>query len=94
MSDYQNMIRQVDKLISKHEEQIDHLRELKRSLIHQEQKSNHYAVGVSLTPIELVEFKTLYEISVADNKHSFVFNRVEFLTGFAKYVIEYMEQKV
>lgn len=42
---------------------------------------------------KLKELKNLYNKAVKDNKESFTYNGDEYLTSYAKYVIEYLETK-
>jgi hypothetical protein len=43
---------------------------------------------------KLKELKNLYNKAVKDNKESFIYNGDEYLTSYAKYVIEYLETKL
>lgn len=42
---------------------------------------------------KLRELKTLYNKAVKENKESFMYNGDEYLTSYAKYVIEYLETR-
>lgn len=39
------------------------------------------------------QLKELYKKATGDNKNSFLFQEKEFLTSYAKYLIEYLEPK-
>lgn len=43
--------------------------------------------------INLPEFKIAYEKAVEENKDVFTYRNKEFATGYAKYLIEYLETK-
>lgn len=42
---------------------------------------------------KLKDLKRHYKKAVEDNKESFIFNGDEYLTSYAKYVIEYLESR-
>lgn len=92
---FEESISNLDRLISKQREQIDALEELKRSLIHEHDNrvSNTDAV-INMSESDLRQFKIIYQEAVDTDRRSFIFKENEFLTGFAKKVIEFMEKKV
>lgn len=49
---------------------------------------------VTFTPEKLKEFKRLYLLMKEDGKESFFFEEREYVTDYAKYVIEYLETKL
>ena len=95
MDKFNEAVKNIDKLISKQHEQIDVLTELKRALIHEQQHRAENADSViSFTKDDLKVFKIAYDVALFEKQKSFMFNDNEFLTGYVKYVIEFMEQKV
>ena len=48
---------------------------------------------VSFTPEKLKEFKRLYLLMKEAGKESFFFEEKEYVTAYAKYVVEYLETK-
>jgi len=42
---------------------------------------------------KLGQFKKIYLAAVEDKKETFIFDGEEYLTGYAKYVVEYLEMK-
>ena len=46
---------------------------------------------INFTPELAEEFKKKYNEAVAEKEESFMFKEKEVLTGYAKYVIEYLE---
>lgn len=47
---------------------------------------------VNFTKDKLKDFKKLYNTTVKENKKQFIFEGNLYLTGYAKYLIEYLEQ--
>lgn len=48
---------------------------------------------VEFTWVQFMEFKKLYELAVELGYRQFTYNKEEYLTGYAKYVVEYLEDK-
>jgi len=48
---------------------------------------------VTFTPEKLVEFKRLYELHKKDGKDTFFYEEKEYVTAYAKYVIQYLDGK-
>lgn len=46
---------------------------------------------LSFTKQQFIEFKKKYEIAVKNNSNSFMFKNNEFLTAYAKYLLQYLE---
>ena len=48
---------------------------------------------ISFTEADLAEFKSAYNTAVKDNQDSFIFENHEYVVGYAKYLIEYLNSK-
>jgi len=87
-------LRNIELLISKHKEMIDRLEELKMAIIHEEQKSR-FVPGetVSFSKEKLNKFKGVYKTAVSGEMGSFWFDGNEYLTAYAKHMIEYLDNQ-
>ena len=48
---------------------------------------------IEFTPEKAKRLKKAYEAAVKENKNSFIFEGNEFVTGYAKYVLEYLAMR-
>lgn len=89
-----SVVKNIELLISKHKEMIDRLEELKRAVIHEEQRSR-FVPGheVSFTKSRLEKFKITHKKALANGLETFWFEENEYLTEYAKYMIEYLESQ-
>lgn len=86
----------VDKLIAKSEEAITTLKALRVSLItrHQEKTEGHS--DFKKMKFGVTQYKALraaYKKAVAEDKACFTFNGHELVTGYAKFMLEYLAPK-
>jgi hypothetical protein len=49
---------------------------------------------VSFSQDDLIQFKKLYEQAIRDEKEIIIFKGDEYLTSYAKYLIEYLETQL
>jgi hypothetical protein len=86
----------IDKIHQKHIEQINTLESLRYSLVHEAQKElagEDYIGKIAFSQSEFKQFVRVYEQAVDDKDQKFTFRSREYLTPFAKYVIDYYKSK-
>jgi len=89
MTDITPAIETIDKLISKQLEAIDTLTEMKKSLLQKLQTDDLGSVSLVMTASEFTQFKRTHRLAEINNEETFKFKNQEFLTAYAKYLIEF-----
>jgi hypothetical protein len=51
-------------------------------------------ITVSWTKVKFRKFKRAYQKAVRDNESLFLFDGNEFVVGYAKYLIQYVEERI
>ena len=89
-----DLINNIDKLIENHQMTIAELQNMKKAIIQEYQHKTIGKVGTMvMTAGEYRQFKMAYGQAVQDKLESFFFMGHEFVTNYAKYMIEYWDAK-
>lgn len=89
-----NFEKHIDELIALHTEQLENLRQLKKSLLSKQQsETDDNAKLLSFTPRDIADLTRAYCQARADNADCFTFHGNQFVTGYAGYMLEYLTGK-
>ena len=85
----------IERAIEHSHAQVVTLEELRKCLIHEQQKemtpTNDMPPTLSVSQYELLTLKRLYHKALSEGREQFEFKGLQLLTSYAKYVIEYFE---